>query len=365
MGLRRFVSKVGGGIALWLASVVMNPSVAMSLEGCILRYYGESLVNIRVGEGVLGTGTILDQLGTVLTSAHVISSVSDQSVIEVFDSEDEVWKRATLEWSDPYADLALLRAGDLKERVRYPYISRNYELTNGSTLAALAFIASFAEESNVPTMRTTLNGLIINSEARDLWWVDFMTNEGNSGGPVFDDAGGLVGVVAGARAATRGVSRVVTGGTLRDFLLSAGYTSFNEEGVECENHDELCVEGQAGWYRIGRGSDVELDPPFRTTSHWTEDTFLLDKNCAHQWHLDNPGEETMATCEWNVDRQVSTMEELCGSVGLRCETVCDPNGNFVGERCEVLLGAARSEHGSRGIAPGSWAALCVDWGSER
>jgi len=139
-----------------------------------------------------GTGVIIDQSGSILTALHVVTKSIDIRVVFFDDTEAQ----ASIIGQEPENDIALLRPRDLPSQV-VPAT-----LGGGVNVGDEAFVVG-----NPFGLRHTLTAGVISAVGRgikspktgqsmqNLIQFDAAVNPGNSGGPLLDRNGEVVGIV--------------------------------------------------------------------------------------------------------------------------------------------------------------------------
>ena len=136
----------------------------------------------------LGSGFIIDPSGLIVTNAHVVAQASEISVI----LHDETILQAELVGADPLTDLALLKVQTDKP-LRAARWGESDRLEIGDWLVAIG---------NPFGLGGTVTAGILSARARDIQsgpydeylQTDAAINRGNSGGPLFNMAGEVVGI---------------------------------------------------------------------------------------------------------------------------------------------------------------------------
>ncbi len=191
------------GASLWVAS-------AQDMSGAI-EQVKESVLTIKSGDRV-GAAFIVSPDGHALTSAHLVGDRSRVTAVLANNEELE----ATVVQTDEARDLALLKI-DLKNlpAVRFAPSS---ELKQGARVAALG--APLGLEGSVT------EGIISAVErevaGKKYLQVDAALNEGNSGGPVIDEQGRVVGVATAVVKEAQNVGFAVPSDAAIAFLQEAG-----------------------------------------------------------------------------------------------------------------------------------------------
>lgn len=186
----------------------------------------------QVKQSGLGSGVLISGDGLVLTASHVVQT-ADALNVEFKDGESV---RARVVASEPAADLALLllervpagapfvKLGD-SDRVRVGeqvcVIGAPY---GESQTLTVGYISARRDRSEV------LGGLV----STEFFQTDAAINKGNSGGPLFNAAGEVIGVVshiASRSGGSEGLGFAVTANTARHLLLEEKSFWSGLEGV--------------------------------------------------------------------------------------------------------------------------------------
>ena len=189
-------SEVNVAIANAMASA--TPRAAYSTD--VYQIIQPSLVLIRVelqnGEKGLGTGVIIDDAGDILTSLHVVDGATKIQIVFA----DGTHSDGMIASSQPEMDIAVLQANTLPElfvpaTLGNPgalqvgdeaYVVGNPFGLYGSMSAGV--ISAFDRTFQPKTSKIELQGLI---------QIDAAVNPGNSGGPLLNRYGHVVGIVTG------------------------------------------------------------------------------------------------------------------------------------------------------------------------
>ncbi len=192
------VSEQEVNVAIANALASATPRAAYSTE--VYQIIQPSLVLIQVelqnGEKGLGSGVIIDEAGDILTSLHVVDGAT---TIQLYFA-DGTHSEGMLASSQPEMDIAVLQAKTLPElfvpatlgnpgalRVGdEAYVVGNPFGLYGSMSAGV--ISAFDRTFQPKTSKVELQGLI---------QIDAAVNPGNSGGPLLNRYGHVVGIVTG------------------------------------------------------------------------------------------------------------------------------------------------------------------------
>src|SRR5690606_22340485 len=163
----------------------------------ILEKVGPSVVSIHTGSrdgDAAGSGIVLSEDGLVLTNAHVVAGAR---TIEV-DFADGRTAEARLVGSVAENDVALVQAEDLAEPVRPAELGSSSDLQVGDDVVAIGNALNLGEAPSVTTGIVSALGRSIRSPNGDtlvdLIQTDAAINAGNSGGPLVNSSGQVVGV---------------------------------------------------------------------------------------------------------------------------------------------------------------------------
>lgn len=201
---------------MWLSAVLATglavaepvPSDVPAMQARTVR-----LVN---GPG-LCAGVLIDDQGTIATAYHCVSTGRRTSV-ETWEGETAIAKVVS---TDPRNDLALLSAPDLAGSVWAPV--RTEPLAAGETVWAVGHPFGTAGDRGAYAglLNWTVTRGIASAVGPRLIQVDTALNPGNSGGPLFDDEGQVVGI-ASRKLRADNIAFAATG-QLVDELMSEPY----------------------------------------------------------------------------------------------------------------------------------------------
>ncbi|MGH8985421.1 MAG: S1C family serine protease [Acidimicrobiia bacterium] len=189
------------GETLDVAGVVANVQQSVvSIEAAVVTRQGPFGTE---GEGA-GTGVVLDD-GYILTNAHVVEDATDISVTAPGDDESQA---AELVASDSEADLAVLHVSDTDGLMPAP-LGSSADLQVGDQVVAVGNALALeggmtvtqgivsAVDRSIDTEDGTLSGLI---------QTDAAISSGNSGGPLVNATGEVVGINTAVATSGGGVS---------------------------------------------------------------------------------------------------------------------------------------------------------------
>ncbi len=145
-----------------------------------------------------GSGAFLGDGTYVITNEHVISTdglpASCNELVVAFgndsSAEPDSWYAATVVWSDEYLDLAILKVADLAPGLTFVLEPKYERMGIGEDIRVVGFPGIGG--STLTLTEGVISGLLRDPE--DFYKVSAEINRGNSGGPVIDEDGRLVGI---------------------------------------------------------------------------------------------------------------------------------------------------------------------------
>jgi S1-C subfamily serine protease len=183
-------------VASAMASATPPPSdgsqVYQIIAPSVVQIKTSTLTITGTTESGSGTGVILDQSGSILTALHVVTNAIRIDVLFFDDTQSQ----ASIIATEPANDIALLRPRDLPSQV-VPAT-----LGGGANVGDEAFVVG-----NPFGLRHTLTAGVISAIGRgivdpktgqsmqNLIQFDAAVNPGNSGGPLLDRNGEVIGIV--------------------------------------------------------------------------------------------------------------------------------------------------------------------------
>jgi len=154
-------------------------------EKTLIQSALESTVTIRVGSGH-GSGAIISPEGLILTCHHNINAAEEVEVV----FSNGVSARASVVRKDPEYDIALLQLTDVKARQLYLSDRASVEVGEDAWVIGTPGFAELGQSVS----RGVISGKRIIQE-KEYLQTDASVNPGNSGGPLLDAKGRIVGIV--------------------------------------------------------------------------------------------------------------------------------------------------------------------------
>jgi len=157
-----------------------------------------------------GSGFVVTSRGAILTSSHVITNAGDPAagthatgasqVYVEFSDHDRVQARI-VGW-DVFDDVGVLRVDPAEHALAPVPLGRSRAVRVGEPIAVIG--SPFGKENSldvgvVSGIRRTIDSLTSSFRLADAIQVDAAITHGNSGGPVFDAAGRVIGIAAQIR----------------------------------------------------------------------------------------------------------------------------------------------------------------------
>ena len=149
---------------------------------------------------MIGTGVIVDKAGYILTNSHVVNDGDAKSVtVSLYDGSDV---EGTVLWNDSTLDLAVVKIEDTGDLIAA-------ELGDSDTVKIGAYAAAIGNPLGLEFERSMSQGIISglnrsievsdsssgkSTTMEGLMQTDATINSGNSGGPLFNSKGQVIGI---------------------------------------------------------------------------------------------------------------------------------------------------------------------------
>jgi S1-C subfamily serine protease len=171
----------------------VEPEIFAMVRPSVVTIFRESADPASTERGI-GSGVLVDEFGNILTAYHVIEGFT-QVTVRFFDGTEAI---ATVDREEPERDLAVLHVGALPETVFPATLAGS--VRPGDSVMAIG--APFGIEGTLT--RGVVSGLnrsfVVEQTGQVLTGMiqfDAAVNPGNSGGPLVDMSGRVVGIVSG------------------------------------------------------------------------------------------------------------------------------------------------------------------------
>ncbi len=235
----------------------------------------DSVVNIKIGDGFRGAGVVYDADGHMLTNYHVVAPAIDavtgpwgdrrvpQVVARFSDGRERV---AELVTSDASEDIAVFRilADGPNEGFQAATVGNSSRLRVGQQVFAVGCPAGLEH--------TVASGIVsavdrMNVLPMPVLQLDAAINLGNSGGPLFNLSGELVGITTARSNKADGIGFAIPIDRVRRFMraiLGGDGARSGVIGVELDTELDISVALEKANYKTGVGiSDVSEAGPGR------------------------------------------------------------------------------------------------------
>jgi S1-C subfamily serine protease len=194
------VQDIDNTVAQVLASATPPPSfssrVYQIIQPSLVLIQTKSSSGLKGADFGLGSGVVIDKDGNILTSLHVIDNADEINITFA----DGTQSTATVVSEQPENDIAVLQAETLPGVVVPAVLGNPFAMRVGDEAYAVGnpfglyssmsagVISGFDRTFEIPSHNVKLKGLI---------QIDAAVNPGNSGGPLLNRDGYVVGIVTG------------------------------------------------------------------------------------------------------------------------------------------------------------------------
>jgi S1-C subfamily serine protease len=223
----------------------------------------ESSGGQTVGFTETGAGVIVSLDGKVVTAAHVVQG-TDSINVEIL-GEDPF--PAKLVWMEPKADLALLQIRGISPEATVGKLADSDRIRTGEQVFVVGAPYGLRHSLSVGVISARWGvGGMVNADfpLAEFFQTDAAINTGNSGGPMFDLAGEVIGIVShiiSKSGGNEGLGFVVTSNTVKRLLLDGSVLWGGVEGrfISDALARAFKVPQPAGYLitRVVPGSDAE------------------------------------------------------------------------------------------------------------
>jgi 2-alkenal reductase len=228
-----------------------------------------TIISVFGDQGAQGSGFVVSPRGYILTSSHVIttagSSVGKPKPAEhlyvEFQDHDRV--QAKLVGFDVFDDVGVIKVDPAQHSLTPVPLGNSAAVTVGAPVAAIG--SPFGNENSlavgvVSAIHRSIDSLTSSYNVADAIQTDALINHGNSGGPLFDARGRVIGINAQINSNSgnaAGVGFAVPINSAKrsmEQLIADGAVSYAYVGVETE--DLTPSLAKRFHYAVGRGAVV-------------------------------------------------------------------------------------------------------------
>lgn len=188
------------------SSTVQNPDWT-----AVTSAVQESVVAIQVESqagGAEGSGVVLDSDGRILTNNHV---VADATTVQVTLSDGRVYDADTV-GTDPTTDLAVVQLSDPPSDLKPATFADSSEVVVGEPVMALGNPLGLANTATTGIVSALDRPVTASAEdgseqvVTNAIQIDAAVNPGNSGGPLFNASGEVIGITSSIATLSSGMS---------------------------------------------------------------------------------------------------------------------------------------------------------------
>ena len=210
-------------LLLTLLAVFGSTAVRADSISEVYKRVADSVVVIRTvetGSSGLGSGVLVSADGRILTAAHVVQ-VAETVFVELPGGETLA---ATVVASEPSADLAMLKLERPPSKPVVAVLGDSDAVQVGDEVFVVGAPLGMTHSLTVGHIsgRRVVNDLFGGFEPAELFQTDAAINSGNSGGPMFDHEGRVIGIVShllSTAEGSGGLGFVATSGMAKKLLL--------------------------------------------------------------------------------------------------------------------------------------------------
>jgi S1-C subfamily serine protease len=193
-----------------------------------------------MGLGSVGCGVLVSKSGKVITSAHLVDT-ADQIKVKLLSGEIVGARVAA---SAPFADISLLQLESVPEQVSVAKLGDSEKVQVGDEVFVVGAPYGLSHTLTVGhiSARRQPNTVSGGFETAEFFQTDAAINQGNSGGPLFNMSGEVIGIASHILTTSggfEGLGFAVTSNTVRRLLLEQQSFWFGLDGVVLE--DELAT----------------------------------------------------------------------------------------------------------------------------
>jgi S1-C subfamily serine protease len=227
-----------------MVSHVVNETAREITDWMKNRYISKKTKRVYAPANIEATGFCISTKGYFLTSLHSVKnadSVMVQNEVLDFVPAERVWEDARL-------DVAIYKLKDLSKMKEVPISFRNSDLDLGEKVFALGYPRETVvySEGNV----SAASGILGDTSKYQL---SLLVNPGNSGSPVLDEKGNLVGIISSRNDDAQGVSYAVKATYILDMIKN-----IPDEKLK----NEILVNGKNTVKNMKRTDQVSKLKPF-------------------------------------------------------------------------------------------------------
>ena len=206
VGITQLTSSSLGSSVATQAPVTQAKNTKATDWETVAKKVTPAVVAIQVSDGQSaadGSGVIFDSAGHILTNHHVIASAAKGGRIAITTASGEIFE-AEVVGTDPTTDLAVLRPIDPPKNLQMAKLGDSSSLTVGSPVAAIGNPLGYSSTMTTGVISALDRPVSVQQESSGFQrgeqvvtnaiQVDAAVNPGNSGGPLFNSSGEVIGI---------------------------------------------------------------------------------------------------------------------------------------------------------------------------
>lgn len=200
-----------------------------SVNPAVVELHVKALADPKPGQaaykasvaGSLGSGALINEQGRILTAAHVVDKATDIEVVYA----DGTKTSGHVVWVESMIDLAMIQAVDVPDNIKPLKLAKSKDYQIGEQVIVIGAPYGVSHSLSVGYLSGIRDGKPI--PATDitprLLQTDASINVGNSGGPMFNSKGEIIGIVShilSKSGGSNGLGFVVSIDTIHDIMDS-------------------------------------------------------------------------------------------------------------------------------------------------
>ncbi len=230
LSMTRFLLLVSFSLCAFYATAENSvQKLYKAVNPAVVELHVKSLADPKVGQvaykgetaGSLGSGALISKEGRILTAAHVVDKAT---AIEV-EFTDGTKTSGHVVWVEPLIDLAMIQAAKVPSDIKPLSLAKADEYEVGEQVVIIGAPFGVSHSLSVGYLSGIRDGKEIpgTSLAPRLLQTDASINVGNSGGPMFNLDGEIIGIVShilSKSGGSNGLGFVVSVDTVREVIDS-------------------------------------------------------------------------------------------------------------------------------------------------
>ena len=249
------ISKVKADKTLGFAGEEIKGITTRQLTGAKVLYKKCAPgVVLLISPTSLGSGSVINRRGEIITNWHVVEGQEsmmvwfhDPSISNIQDLDSDNYAVADVIATDPTRDLALLKIKRGRKTLAPLKLGKDDQLSIAEDVFAIGHPESFIWSFTYGVISQLRNnykwvyGESVNFMA-DVIQTQTPSNPGNSGGPLFNDKGELIGINSYGYPGSDGLNFAVRVGEIEDFISEARAGKHEPEPIVASNNNDSELE---------------------------------------------------------------------------------------------------------------------------